>query len=162
MKDFRIEDGKSVRKVEWERKIDWGKGEKGVNEKEWERMHRELKREGEEREMCSQSRQSVPLTLFVLPDPSQSRAGNKTVNIVSLLSFLCPTEAIVLWDLILWSRVRVQTNSIDRHAGVPWKKIQAVQQREFRRFHEGARYVWIDNIYVSKLLQLCSKNVIHN
>lgn len=50
MKDFRIEDGKSVRKVEWERKIDRGKGEKGVNEKERERIHREPKREGEERE----------------------------------------------------------------------------------------------------------------
>lgn len=65
-------------------------------------------------------RKFFSLTHFVLPDPSQSKAGDKTTYIP-------------------WSRVRVQTNLIDRHAGLPWKEIQAVQQREFRRFHESAR-----------------------
>lgn len=51
MKDFRIEDGKSLMKVEWEREIDRGKGEKGMNEKEWESIRTGWReRETEKRE----------------------------------------------------------------------------------------------------------------
>ncbi|CAK9804390.1 Sodium/calcium exchanger regulatory protein 1 [Anthophora quadrimaculata] len=62
------------------------------------------------------ARQSIPLTLFVLPDPSQSRAGKKTVNIGPFrIEFLCPDRndyPLVLYSQVTCSRESRQIRSI--------------------------------------------------